>query len=668
MMWIVCLFGGLVVAGCGGRDLVPGSDASAGGVDAGSASGPASPAAPMALRCPSGLVASMLPSGAPTCARDPSLPACAEASARFYDEAACTNVGPACPSGPFAAAPSGDVVYVLAGASGGDGTEARPFGRILDALARARSGTTVLVGKGTYEGNLVLPAGVTLRGACTAETVLTASGIAAPASVIAARGAGSAIESITIGPSSGLCVQAEGASASLTLRGVVVRDGVTVGISVVGATLTGSDVVVRRTRPDPSFGDMGFGVFAEVGATVDLERAVFEEQGDVGVLAVGGSTVTLRRAAVRDGRGAPAGTGGSAVHAQDGSEVVVLEAELAGHGHGGMAAVVNSRLTARDVVIVDVLMNLPERLDGYGIDVEEGSTGIVERAIIAHARGSGITVRTGGTITASDVVVHDTGIGVSGADRVTLDLARVEIAEPASGATIRGPGTTARIADLSLHDTTGADAGGFGLAFGNGGMLTLERAAITNTLVAGLLLNGAGTTATIDDAVVSSTQSWGAMQQWGRGIDVAGGASVELRRVVVEGNHEVQIAVSDASSRLDVTDARLSSAMARPCAETSCRDEAGGTALGAYYGGALTARRFAVDGAALCGVQVAFDATLDAAEGSVQRTLVGACVQVADYDLARVTGTVTYSENGTNVQSEGIYVPAPIDLSGIAPE
>jgi hypothetical protein len=264
--------------------------------------------------------------------------------------------------------------------------------------------------------------------------------------------------------------------------------------------------------------------------------------------------------------------------------------------------------------------------------------------------------------------MHDTGIGVSGQDRVTFELTRVEIAAPSSGATIRGPGATARIADLSLHDATGADTGGFGFAFGNGGTLALERATITNTLVAGLLVNGAGTTATIDDVVVSSTQSWGPMQQWGRGIDVAGGANAELHRVVVEGNHEVQISVSDAASRLELTDARLASAMARPCSETSCRDEAGGTALGAYYGGALTARRFSVDGAALCGVQVAFDATLDAAEGSVQRALVGACVQVVDYDLARVTGTVTYSDNGTNVQSEGIYVPAPIDLSGIAPE
>ncbi|MDQ3305873.1 MAG: hypothetical protein M3535_07825, partial [Actinomycetota bacterium] len=47
--------------------------------------------------------------------------------------------------------PTGRTLHVSAGAgSGGDGTEARPYGRIDDALARAEPADRILVGPGVY--------------------------------------------------------------------------------------------------------------------------------------------------------------------------------------------------------------------------------------------------------------------------------------------------------------------------------------------------------------------------------------------------------------------------------------------------------------------------------------------------------------------------------------
>jgi len=44
-----------------------------------------------------------------------------------------------------------------------------------DALAAASSGTTVALGKGTYDDAVELPTGVTIHGTCVAETVVACS-------------------------------------------------------------------------------------------------------------------------------------------------------------------------------------------------------------------------------------------------------------------------------------------------------------------------------------------------------------------------------------------------------------------------------------------------------------------------------------------------------------
>ncbi|WP_143822592.1 right-handed parallel beta-helix repeat-containing protein, partial [Mycetocola reblochoni] len=51
-----------------------------------------------------------------------------------------------------------DAVWVKAGASGGDGSSARPFGRISDAVSHASAGGTVVVRAGSYHESVEIPA------------------------------------------------------------------------------------------------------------------------------------------------------------------------------------------------------------------------------------------------------------------------------------------------------------------------------------------------------------------------------------------------------------------------------------------------------------------------------------------------------------------------------
>lgn len=92
-------------------------------------------------------------------------------------ERACVAVGPACSaSDPFAPGLSltSTVVYVLAGASAGDGSRARPFGTLAEgARAAASRGASVLaIGRGTYPEGLSIAGALDVVGACAAETTI----------------------------------------------------------------------------------------------------------------------------------------------------------------------------------------------------------------------------------------------------------------------------------------------------------------------------------------------------------------------------------------------------------------------------------------------------------------------------------------------------------------
>lgn len=669
---IAWLAGGLLLAACGGgRDRPPPSDVDAGtaGPDAGptAAYEPTPPAAPMPVTCPPAMRALALPSGASVCEADPDAAPCDPTSARFFEGRECVSIGPACPAGPFSdPEPGAAALYVLAGATAsGDGSMGSPFATIGAALRLARAGTTVLVGKGEYhESSLRVPAGVRVLGACVAETIVSASGISAPTSVFYVAGRDAVIERLTVGASSGLGIQVEG--GSLAVHHVLVHDATTAGISVVHGSLSGDHLVVRGTHVDPAFRDAGWGMFVENAGTVDLDQLVVEDSGEYGVLAImAGTSVVLRGAIIRDSRGAPAGQIGGGAHADLGGAIEISGGAILGTPKGGLAAASGSRLVARDVAVADAHGESTTELVGYGVNSDAMSDVELERVTVAHVSRTGIVVRDGSTLRATDVVVADAAVGLGGRDRPSVTGERIVLEGVASGVLFQGPALAVDLSDLLVRSTTGTPVGGFGVTASRGGQLTLTRARLQDTLMVGLGLNGADTVASVTDLLVTDTRSYGPEEQWGQGLDVAGGAHATVTRARLEGNREAQVAAFGAGTRLDIDHVSVRRALARPCEPTTCHAAAGGTALGAYDSAAVSVHDFEISSAPLCGLQVATGGSLDARDGTVSGTSIAACVQVPSYDSSRLTSGVTFVDNGINVDTSDLPVPQPISDLGM---
>src|SRR5262245_17734248 len=141
--------------GCG-KDF-PRSGVDAGTEDAGPGFEPDPPAAPGFVPCPDGWreVADPGSPGLVTCDPWPESgpeDCTAPDEAHFPGEPGCRRVGTACPAGDWAEdIPGGStVLYVRAGAAGGDGSLALPFGSVGAAVAAAPDDAVIAISKGTF--------------------------------------------------------------------------------------------------------------------------------------------------------------------------------------------------------------------------------------------------------------------------------------------------------------------------------------------------------------------------------------------------------------------------------------------------------------------------------------------------------------------------------------
>jgi hypothetical protein len=231
----------------------------------------APPAAP-ARSCP----ATWVPDERGVCRPVPPPEAPCEAGLR-YDDAAqgCLPIA-ACPPGDFFVPEDAvDPVYVRAGATGGDGTEARPLGDLGEAWAVAQ-GRTLLLGPGTYDvaaGDPRFFRPGRAVGACPERTLIRTTG-----------GWG-----VAVGPFELSRVRVEPTvpgetvllfATSARLDEVEVRHLEGVGISVAGSTLTVSRSVVRATGSRETVAFTASGARLEVDdSTVVAWRAVVGYRG-----------------------------------------------------------------------------------------------------------------------------------------------------------------------------------------------------------------------------------------------------------------------------------------------------------------------------------------------------------------------------------------------------
>ncbi|RLB55307.1 MAG: hypothetical protein DRJ42_06580 [Deltaproteobacteria bacterium] len=573
--------------------------------------------------CPTGWREVVDPDGFTMCDAYPEAgPAdCGFGEAHFPGEPDCRPIGPACPTGEWPEGLPSDesvVVFVRAGATGGDGSRAMPFGGVGEVPWGLRGfGWTVALAKGRYDGTIPMRGGVRVVGACAAETVLTSSAAGARA-VVEVSGAGptATLSGVAIvdAPFRGIHVSR---GASLDVAGVLITNTTEVGLFVDddGSVVEAADLVVTETQPRPD-GYFGYGISVEGGPRFSGTRIVLVGNHDISLFAqYGGGVVSVTDLAIVGTKARAAdGTGGRAINVQHDATLSAERIWL--RNNRDMAfLVVDTSATLTDAVISDTLPFESDGTDGRSIGVQEG-----------------------GSLTATRVVVsrsHDTGIFLAHA------------------------GTEVVLTDVVVRDTAEQESDGKygrGINVQGGSRLNATRVFVTRSHDTGVFVSG-GSTATLTDVAVHDTEEQLSDGEGGSGVTAQSGATLEATRLLVRASRENGL--MSLRSVFDGRDVVVEDTRRSAC---DCPEQSLGYGA-AVIGGSMTLDGFRISGSAICGLFVTDEdgesGGLDVRRGIVDRAEIGACVQVADYRLERLTDEVVYRDNGTNLDSTRLPVPEP---------
>ena len=567
---------------------------------------PDPPLLPVLTPCSPGWVAVDLGDGSPvTCDPFPSPPTepCGPGEAQFPGEEGCAAIGPECPADGWPAELPTDrpVLYVRAdAAAGGDGTLAAPFVSITDAVDVAASGSVIAVARGRYVGAVdVFSIDISIRGACL-ETFIESGGTAA---AVTMRSTTSDLRNMSlVGPSNGLIIS--GATVDLTSVEIalVATDRRFTGATLRNSTLTGESVVMR--------GPMLNAVFAHQGSTIGVRRAVLEGARE--------QAVSLSDSIFRGESLVINGFGSTSADGQ------------------GFYALGPGEITLTRSAIIN------------GI----GSPVLTADPIRVTFRNSLIRGRPTAELTPAGALAVIRG-GVLTLDRVSISRMRTNAIVAAGAARLEAT-------DVFITNTVGSldSPVGYGIELAEASTASMRRVFIDRSTAVGLLLDSRDTVVDATDLTIVHTRGDGG-GTFGRAIQVQRGGVLTLNRADLRDNREVAISVARTSSSLTATNLRLVDTRQRQCAEDGTECAAAGIGIGAYEEGAVSVDRFLVAGNFLAGVQVATDGSLDLANGVVERNPVGANIQVPGYDVTRLTTNVLYRDNGANLDSAELTVPAP---------
>jgi len=725
---------------------------------------------------------------------------CGVDEGHFIGEPGCLRVGTPCPEGNWAEDLPTDreILYVLSGAPpGGDGTRESPFGTISEAMRQASVGTVIALSKGTFDEWVMLRSGVTLWGACVLETIVTCSEVSDGAGTISVTGWDAGVRNLRIsGNRPGIWVYG---MVSINIEDVIVDSAEVVGLLAANrAHLTGRSIIVRNTRSRGGDGMFGRGLNVEEGAQVDVNRAIFERNREVGVLvAHSGTVLNLTDVIVRDtqsqesdrmsGRGlqvqegaqvevnraifernrevgvlvAHSGTvlnltdvivrdtqsresdrvGGWGLGVGDGAQVDVNRAiferdrevsvvamssgtvlnltdiiardtqsqesdKMSGVGlqaSEGAQVDVNRAVFERNrdlvvaafhegtvlnltnVIVRDTQSQESDRMSGVGLQASEGAQVEINRAIFERNRDVGVLVAHSGTVlNLNDVIVRDTqsresdrisgsGLGVQEGAQVEVNRAIFERNRDV-GVIAAHSGTVLNLNDVIVRDTQSQESdrmGGKGLGVGEGAQVEVNRAVLEKNRDVAFVAFHEGTVLNLTDVIVRDTRSQESDRKFGRGLQISDGAQVEVSRAIFERNREFAVTVYNEGTVLNLIDVVIRDTLERECALDTCAGFGAGTGVASFGGANIEMTNFIITNSALCGLQLAHGGdplgipypqggTADLHNGIISNNLIGVNIQTEDFDIYRLMDNVIYINNQRNLDTT--YLPIP-DIS-----
>jgi nitrous oxidase accessory protein NosD len=476
---------------------------------------------------------------------------CPEGLTASLGESQCREIMP-CGAGHWGDIPiEPGAHYVDLSYTGGDsdGSEQRPWTTVGEAVAAAQPGALVAIAAGTYAEDLVVQgSAVRLWGVCPAQTEIAGTG-QEPATVFIRSGAdgteihglsitggragviisGSAnvvVQRLRVHDTGGIGVDIEDilGPTSATVTGSLIEGAQSVGLFVVGATVTVEDNVLRGTMPTSEL-SRGRGI--EVGDNPDTQRratvtvldSVVDQSHDSGVF-VAGSDVTIEGSLVRATLPkASDGSSGRGLTIQSNSTTlaranVVIRGSVVELNHDAGVHVSGSDATIEATTLRGTLSRQADQTRGVGLVIQQDFSGA--RANVALR--ASLVERN-----------HLAGVSVIGAD-ATVEAALVRFNLP-SGAEPQ----TGRGIDGAINAATGERSN-----------LILRASRVEQNHQVGVFISGSD--AIVEDTLVIGTLPDQLLQRYGRGIEVANDlihferATAAIARSRVEQCHDLGIA------------------------------------------------------------------------------------------------------------------------------
>ncbi len=698
----------LAVGGCGDDDEPVDAQPDAG--DAGS-DAPIAPTAPLDPDpvvppelgpCPAGWTLARTAEGFGYCDPfgDDPLP-CEGATAQRPGERSCTPIGAACPTtGDFATTLPSDraILFVRAGATDGDGTRERPFGTLAAALSAVADGGVIALAKGRHETQLELDRSIEVIGACAGESTIEAP---MGGTALTVRGAHTlTLRDLRLAAPAGVGIQAR-EGARVRLDGIWLG-GVTQGIRSRDSTIEARDVVARDVA-DAFFGP-GVAFECTLGACSFEDVTIYAAT--TGLLSIDSNVDAVRFAVVldperpiSDGRAIDLSSGrasmreiairgadraitvtfaevaltdlyvtsprrDSAIAVGSGGDVTITRASL--HAPRGVGVLMYDGVaTLRDVLVTGAISPPPGLDTSAVVTALQSHTLTVERVAVVASRGSVFSLQSEASATGHDFHVEGAqgslddnfGIGIVAGEGATLDLDRVHVASCDAAAVLLDEGAQVDLSSLVVEDTGVGAERSVAIQLTGGARLGLDRARIERSRTIAIAVAGQGTRVHGADVAIRDVLPSERDGQYGRAIDVAGSAELDLERVHIERVHDHGVLASG-GGMITLRDLVIDSVEPRACTADDCVRHPAGIGI-AVHAASLDLARIDVRHAALCGIHVGDDATITLREGRIADCMVGVCARSPE-QLGDLSEHAIYERNDRNLDVIELPVPSPL--------
>jgi hypothetical protein len=553
---------------------------------------------------------------------------CPTSEAAFVGQTTCSAIGPACPASPFpsedalqAAADgfAGSILYVAPGGSG-DGSLAAPFGSLGEALQHASDGDIVVLGAGSFPENIDVDRRVAVIGHCVANTTLSPSDPTSPTVRLSADGAlisgirilgaqsgvtidgasDSRLEDVEILGAAKAAVQVD-AGGEVALERVVLRptDGPLgspaegMGLVVLEGHAALTDVVIERSRNAGVFVDgasssaearraiiantlprlqddeSGVGVAVLADASASLAETLINRNRGAGLL-VEGAILSVSDVSVRETRGLESDArGGHGIMALAGAQVSATRILIDRNRTSGvLASGAGTLVQLQSVAVRDTERQESDDTAGRGLEAWSGAHLIAHEAWVNHNRAMGlVAIQPGSTLEIFDSFVTETeyeeasgyfgrGFWVTGA--ATGSATRTWFVDNRSiGAGAVKTGSALELTDVEIRGTRPRqldDDYGRGIEVWGGASLHAVRTSLRANRSAGLFSSDPGTQVSLEQVLIEGTLPRLSDSTGGYGLVAWAGVAVEVRQSLLNENHAVGIYVADPGTAVTMQD------------------------------------------------------------------------------------------------------------------